>query len=240
MKYVLDVHTHTLASGHAYSTIREMARSAKEKGLELLGITEHSFAMPDTCGEFYFRNLKMVERQMEGVELMLGVELNILDFDGAVDMKPDILEKLDIAIASLHIPCIKSGTREENTRAYLNVMKNPYVDIIGHPDDARYPVDYKALVYGAKEHGKLLEVNNNSLDPRCTRQGGKENYVEMLEYCRELEVPIVVNSDSHVDQLVGNHAAAYQMLEEIEFPEQLVVNQSVLELKKHLRKYRFL
>ena len=60
MKYVLDVHTHTLASGHAYNTIREMAMAASEKGLELLGITEHGIAMPGTCNAFYFDNTKML------------------------------------------------------------------------------------------------------------------------------------------------------------------------------------
>ena len=59
MKYVLDVHTHTIASGHAYNTIKEMAQSASEKGLELLGITEHAMKMPGTCHSFYFANLKM-------------------------------------------------------------------------------------------------------------------------------------------------------------------------------------
>lgn len=233
MKHVLDVHTHTLVSGHAYSTMREMARAASNKGLELLGITEHAPAMPGTCHELYFRNLKMVERHMEGIDLMLGVELNILDFEGTVDMKEDLMSKMDIVIASMHVPCIKSGTMEENTRAYLNVMKNPYVDIIGHPEDARYPVDFKELVYAAKEHGKLLEVNNNSLDARCTRQGGRENYLKMLELCREYDQPIIVNSDAHVDQLVGRHEAAYAILDEIGFPEELVVNRSVAELKKY-------
>ncbi len=238
MKHVLDVHTHTIVSGHAYSSMREMAKAAKERGLKLLGITEHGCKMPGTCHELYFRNLKMVMRHMEGVELMLGVELNILDFDGTVDMKPELLEKMDIAIASLHVPCIKSGTMEENTRAYLHVLKNPYVDIIGHPEDARYPVDFEALVYTAKEEGKLLEVNNNSLDPRCTRQGGRENYLKMLEFCKIYEQPIVVNSDAHVDQLVGKHEDAYGILDEISFPEELVVNRSVLELKKFLRNYK--
>ena len=79
MKYVLDAHTHTIASGHAYSTIREMAKSASEKGLELLGITEHSMKMPGTCQLFYFENLKMVDREMYGVELYMGTELNIMD-----------------------------------------------------------------------------------------------------------------------------------------------------------------
>lgn len=238
MKYVLDVHTHTIASGHAYSTIREMAHMAKKKGLELLGITEHAPDMPGTCCHFYFQNLKMVPRQLEGIELMLGAELNILDFDGHVDLPESTLDMLDVVTASAHIPCMKPGTAEENTRGYLNVMKNPYVDIIGHPDDARYPIDYKELVYGAKVYGKLLEVNNNSLDPRCNRQGAHENYREMLRFCKELEVPVVVNSDAHMDYLVGNHEYAYDFLKEMDFPEELVVNRSVEELKKWLRRYR--
>ena len=48
-------------------------------------------------------------------------------------------------------------------------MKNPYVNIIGHPDDGRYDIDYEALVQGAKEYGKVLELNNHSMDPDCTR-----------------------------------------------------------------------
>lgn len=238
MKYVLDVHTHTIASGHAYSTIREMARSAKEKGLELLGITEHAPKMPGTCGNLYFQNLKMVDRHLEGIELLMGVELNILDIDGNVDLPDSILEKMDVVIASTHIPTMNPGTKEENTRGYLKVMQNPYVDIIGHPDDNRFPIDYKELVYGAKEYGKLLEVNNNSLDPRCTRLGAKDNYMEMLAFCKELGVSVVVNSDAHMDYLVGNHGFAYELLKEVDFPEQLVVNQSADMLKKWLRKYK--
>ena len=72
MNYVLDVHTHTIASGHAYNTMREMAKAAADKGLELLGITEHAMAMPGTCHEYYLQNLKMVEREMYGTELLLG------------------------------------------------------------------------------------------------------------------------------------------------------------------------
>ena len=238
MKYVLDVHTHTIASGHAYSTMREMARAAKEKGLELLGITEHGTTMPGTCFDYYFKNLKMVDRHMEGIELLLVVELNIIDLDGNVDMEEETLSEMDVAIASMHIPCLKSGTKEENTRAYQKVMRNPSVDIIGHPDDARFPVDFKQLVESAKEYGKLLEVNNNSLDPRCNRENGRENYIIMLNYCKEYRVPIVVNSDSHVDQLVGRHEEAYDLLEEIDFPKELVVNRSAEELKKHLHRFK--
>ena len=70
MKIELDMHTHTLASGHAYSTIQEMARAGAEKGLKLLCITEHTPGIPGTCDPIYFRNLHVVPRQMYGIELM--------------------------------------------------------------------------------------------------------------------------------------------------------------------------
>lgn len=82
MEYVLDSHTHTLASGHAYGTIREMAHAAFKKNLQLLAITEHSMNMPGTCSEFYFRNYKVLDRTDYEVPMLFGVELNILDPDG--------------------------------------------------------------------------------------------------------------------------------------------------------------
>lgn len=238
MEYVLDMHTHTVASGHAYSTMREMARAAGERGLELLGITDHAMAMPWTCGDFYFQNLRMVERHMEGIDLLLGTEANIVDSQGSLDMAEKLLAQMDVVIASMHVPCLKPGTMEENTAAYLKVMENPYVNIIGHPDDARFPVDFETLVKGAKRHKKLLEVNNNSLDSRCTRKNGWENCKIMLTYCMEYEAPVIVNSDAHVDQLVGRHKEAYSLMEEMHFPEDLVVNTSVEKLKKYLRRFQ--
>lgn len=239
MKYVLDAHTHTLASGHAYSTIREMAYAAAQKGLGLLGITEHAPDMPGTCHAFYFENLKVVERSMCGIELLLGVELNILDFNGRVDLEFNTLKKMDIAIASLHTPCISAGTKEENTAAYINAMKNPYVNIIGHPDDSRFPVNYKDLVLSAKEKGILLELNNSSLKSNGARVNPLENDIEMLELCKKYGVPIVINSDSHIDTEVGNHDQAQKLLEQVDFPEELVINRSVDEFKKYVNRYKY-
>ena len=142
MDYLLDVHTHTIASGHAYNSMMEMAKAGFEKGLKLLGITEHAPMMPGSCNSIYFHNLKVVPRTLCGIEVMLGAELNILDYDGHVDLDDHTLRKLDIRIASLHSVCILPGTKEENTRAVLGAIKNPMVDIIGHPDDGIYPLDY--------------------------------------------------------------------------------------------------
>lgn len=234
MRDVIDLHTHTIASGHAYNTINEMIQAAAGRKLEILGITEHAPALPGTCTAMYFMNLRTLPREKLGVSVWYGVELNIMDFDGSVDLPDDTLEEMDVVIASMHSPCLRSGTIEENTRAYLNVMKHPNINIIGHPDDGRFPVDYKALAEGAREYGVLLEMNNSSLSPCSFRENAAENYRKMLEYCKEFNTPIVVDSDAHVDLDVGNHQLAMQILEEMDFPENLVANTQPEMLKKYI------
>ena len=76
-KILIDAHTHTVASGHAYSSLQEMAKAAADKGLQVLGITEHGPSVPGTCPLVYFRNMFVVPRQMYGVRLLMGCEVNI-------------------------------------------------------------------------------------------------------------------------------------------------------------------
>lgn len=234
MEYLLDMHTHTIASGHAYSTIKEMAQAASEKGLKLLGITEHSMTMPGTCHAFYFQNMEVIPRKRCGIEMMFGSELNIIDYNGKVDMEERILKMLDYAVASFHTPCISPGSIAENTMAARKVMENPYVIILGHPDDGRFPLDYEEIVKGSKETGTILELNNSSLHPESFRQNAFENDRILLKLCMKYQLPIVVDSDAHVDIEVGNHAYAQKIMEEVGFPEELVLNNRPEEMKKRI------
>lgn len=223
---LLDLHTHTTASGHAYNSLYEMARSASDKGLALFGCSDHAPAMPGSCHSFHFINFKVLPRTLYGVKLMMGAELNIMDYNGTVDLDPDVLESLDYAIASLHLPCIHSGTAAQNTNAYLGALKNPRIRIIGHPDDSRFPVDYDTLTAAAGEHHKLLEMNNSSLNPLSFRVGARDNYIKMLELCKHYHTGIIINSDAHCEADVGSHTYAHALLKELDFPEELVVNTS--------------
>lgn len=224
MKDKMDLHTHTIASGHAYNTRNEMIEAAYGKGLELLAITEHAPAMPGSCQQMYFSNFRVLPRKYENMTVLYGTELNILDYEGHVDLSDEMLKEMDVVLASIHPPCYVSGTARENTAAYLGAMKNPYVNIIAHPDDSRFPVDYEVLVKAAKEYHVLIEVNNTSLSPLSYRLNGRENYQQLLELCAKYQVPIIVDSDAHVDALVGAHEFALEMLEETGFPEELVMN----------------
>ncbi|MCI5647942.1 MAG: phosphatase [Fusicatenibacter sp.] len=226
---LLDAHTHTVASGHAYNTMNEMLLAAKEKGLKLLAITDHGNGMEGTTPRYYFENSAMIDREAlgrrYGVKLLFGVELNLMDVDGSVDMSQKVLEKMDLAIVSIHPPCFPKGaSMEQVMNAYVNAMKNPLINFVGHPDDGRFPVDYKALVQAAKKYHVALEINNHSLDGKGNRTNARQNDMEMLRYCMEYEVPVILNSDAHVDTEVGNHKEAWELIHEIGFPEKLILN----------------
>lgn len=232
-EYTVDTHTHTIASGHAYNTILEMAKAAADKGIKILGITDHSKAMPEASGDFYFMNLKSMDREAYGVELLLGVELNIIDYNGKVDLPLRYIKEMDIVIASLHTPCIKPGTKEENTNALIKCCENPSIDIIGHPDDGNYDIDMEQLVLAAKRTGTLLELNNNSI---VFRMNARENDKKMLILCKEHNVPIVIGSDAHAVGKVGEKSNALELVEEVDFPEELIMNYYPDKLKEYLSK----
>lgn len=236
MKDVLDMHTHTLVSGHAYNTIREMTKAAKEKGLELLGITDHAPKMPGSCHAFYFSNLKALDRSDYDLPVLFGAELNIMNKAGDVDLPESILAEMDYCVASLHPPCIDFMSEADNTSAVLGAIANPYVKILGHPDDGRYPLNYEELAAAAREHDVLLEINNASLSPTGFRVNAKENYFRMLEYCKKYGTRVIMSSDAHTDTLVGAHKYAAAILKEANFPEELVVNSSVDVFRSILRK----
>ena len=237
MKIIADTHAHTLVSGHAYSTIREMAQFGAENGIEYLALTEHGPEMRGSCRDIYFMNFKVIPREMYGIHLLMGVELNILNAQGEVDLPEEILKKLDIVVASIHIPCFHDEFTMENvTNAYINAMKNPYINIIGHPDDGRMPIDYEALVKAAKETNTVLEVNNSSLHPLSFRPNAKENYKKMLKLCEEYQVPITTGTDAHMDVEAGRFEFTYELLEECGFPEELVLSTDYKKLEPYINK----
>lgn len=229
--YVLDLHTHTYASGHAYNTMNEMALAAKEKGLQLLGITDHAPSMPGTMGLLYFLNLKVARREKYGLPLLLGTEVNVVDYDGKLDLPDRILAEMDVVIASLHVRCIEPGSMEENTRAYLGAIRNPHVHIIGHPDDTRYAFDQEIMVQEAKKYGKLIELNNSSLAPTSFRKNAREADRQILKLCKKYEVPVIVGSDAHTEEDILNFVYADELLLEVDFPVELIANTSVEKLK---------
>lgn len=223
MKIVADTHVHSCASSHAYSTVLENLQAAKAAGLAYLAVTEHGPQMPDAPHLWHVTNLHELPDSWEGVQLLRGVEANILDEEGALDIPENLLASLDWVIASMHLSCFAPGEEERHTRAWLQVADNPHVDVIGHCGDQRYRFDYERVIPVFGQKGKIVEINNNSF---YVRPGSRENCVRIARLCMEHRVPVVVSSDSHFCAKVGRFETALAMLEEIGFPQELVLNAS--------------
>lgn len=224
MNPLLDLHTHTVASGHAYSTIQEMARSAADIGLQYLGITEHAPSLPGAPLSIYFRNLHVVPRTIDGVRLLMGVELNILDTTGRIDLDDNDLAQLDLRIAGIHSLCWEGGTREENTEAMVTAIRNPWVNIISHPGDGTAELDFKPIVLAARDNHTLLEINSSSLNPSRHKLTAHDNFCTILRLCRQYDVPVILGSDAHISYSIADYRFALPLLVETDFPQELVVN----------------
>lgn len=237
LKYKIDMHTHTISSGHAYSTITENAHYAASIGIEYLGMTDHAPNMPGSCGALHFLNLKVVPEYIEGVRIFRGIEFNIMDYQGKLDksIRKKIIKSFDISIASLHLPCITPGTEEENTDALVNTMNNPFVNIIGHPGDPRYPINIKKVVSVARDTQTLLELNNSSFNPENGRSGGENIAIELLRECRKQNLPVILGSDAHYHTYIGDFNRCEKILEEADMPKELIINYSTVDFDNFIR-----
>ena len=222
---LLDIHTHSLASGHgSRSSITDMARAAEAASLEILGISDHGPATPNAGSCSYFRNLRLADRRLFGVRLLYGVELNVLNENGDVDLNDELIETLDYALVSMHPDTFRSGTAASNTQAFINAMRHPKVRFLGHPDDSRFPVDYERLLSVAKERHVFPELNNASLMPQAYRRDGLRNSATILTICRKINLPILLSSDSHGTSHIGDMRYILPLLEQCDFPPELIIN----------------
>ncbi|MGI6006112.1 MAG: phosphatase [Ruminococcus sp.] len=231
---VADIHMHTLVSGHAYGTIREMVQAAREKNLKMIGISEHGPGTPGTTDPFYFVNLQVIPRQIDGVEVIHGCEINVLN-GGRLSLDQKYIDHLDYAIVGIHKECYEDEGKEKNTRNIIECMKNEKVHFVSHPDDDHHPLDYEMLVKAAKQYKVALEVNNSSLVKKNRRLNCYENYRTMLSLCQKYRTAVIVSSDAHDPSWVGEFTLACQLLEQVGFDEDLVLNNGVEKIKKFIR-----
>ena len=234
MKIVADLHTHTIASGHAYGTVREMAIAASERKLSALGITDHAPGIPGTAAPLYFYNLSAVPRELYGVKILFGSEVNVMN-DGSLSLPQKYIDRLDYAIAGIHVQCYENQDVEGNTDNLISCMKNDKVYFVSHPDDDHTPLNYERLVKAAKDYHVALEVNNSSFMKPDKRLNCRENYVKMLALCMEYQVPVIISSDAHDPSRVGNFDLAVEWIERCNFDTNLVLNTDVEKVEEFIR-----
>ena len=225
MRILADLHTHTIASGHAYSTVNELALAAAEKGLLGLAFTDHGPALPGGPHRYHFCAMRFIPRTIAGVRIFRGVEANILNQQGEIDLDQVALRDLDFVMAGLHEGVGFCGRGiDMNTQAVLAAMENPRINCISHPGNPVFPLHYEEIVQGAIRTGTALEINNSSLG--VSRKGSSGNCREIARLCAAMGAQLLIGSDAHIAQGVGIFDDAVRLLAEEGVAEEQVLNAS--------------
>ncbi|MDR2841960.1 MAG: phosphatase [Spirochaetaceae bacterium] len=224
MKIAIDTHTHSTASIHAFSTIDELARGAKKSKLKGFVLTEHGPALQGMPHPFYFGNLKVLPAKLHNVLLFKGVELNIMDDAGNVDLAPKYLRQLDFVMAGFHDACFSPNTIDVNTKAMIAALENPLIDGISHPGNGVFPIYIGEVIAAACKNQKVLEINNSSFK---VRRGSNENCRKIACACKEQGALISIGSDAHYWTDVGNFSVAISVVEEAGIEPKNIINSSL-------------
>lgn len=232
LEILVDTHTHTNCSDHAFGTLCENIHYGKQNGIQMICMTNHAPAIPDSAHIWHFVTMHELPDVIEGIRVLRGCEANIIDSMGSLDLGEEYLAAMQVVVASIHRPCFDTGGRTDFTETWLGVIKNPYVNILGHSGNPLFPYDKDTVIRAAKENNKCIEINNHSYS---VREGSRENCREIALKCKEIGCPIVVGSDAHTPFDVGKFDKAAQMLEEIDFPEELIMNANPEKFLNYLR-----
>jgi len=180
-------------------TMLEMAKAARERGMKIIAFTDHSVSLGVTGGLSMERHAEQ-QKEIEAAQRELGDSIRILHAseveikaDGTLDYPDEFLATLELVLASLHTSLRQP--REKVTERVLNAIRNPHVDIIGHPTGRLIPdregadLDMDAVLKAAAESGVALEINAHparlDLDDIYARRA------------KEMGIPISINTDAH-------------------------------------------
>jgi putative hydrolase len=214
-----DLHVHSIFSLCGIHTVLELLERAKELGMKGFAVTDHGSVLGGRLNNPFFERFKS---PCPDVKILKGVECNILDNTGKIDAPRSFMEFIDVVLLGLHPNTALKQTEKAYTDMLVAAMrKNPCIDIITHPNDPHYPVDFKRLAVEVKIHGIAIELNNSKILYARTEV---QTAVDLIETCRDVGCFMAVNSDTHAIHELGDDASVRPLLKAANFPEELIVN----------------
>lgn len=225
MRIQVDTHTHTYASGHAYSTISENAFSASTLGLPMFCTTDHASSMPGAPHYWFFSNQRVLPRFLHGVAILRGCEVNICNLEGDIDIPLSVDQNLDWIIASFHEPVFPPKNKLVHTQALIKIISSGRVDALGHLGNPNFDFDFKEVIQEAVKHNVAIEINNTSLKG-TSRVGSIDRCYEIAKVAKELGAYITTGSDAHFCQDIGKFEKVEQLIDALDFPFDKIITHS--------------
>ena len=233
MHIEIDSHTHTIASGHAYSTLAENAAAAAARGIKLIALTDHGPAMPGSPHIWFLRNMRVIPRVLNGVGILRGVEANIINFEGEIDIDDSLHEQLDIVLASLHEPILEPASKTRHTDTVIKAMASGRIDVFAHGGNPSFPIEVDEVARAAAAYQVLIEINNSSFT--TSRPGSAGNCATLAEAVARHNGRLTFGSDAHIACDVGRFDECIALIEKICLPTDLIISSSCTEFLSFLR-----
>lgn len=234
MNIEVDSHTHTVASGHAYSTLAENVGAAAARNIKLLAITDHGPAMPDSPHHWFFKNMRIIPRVIDGVGILRGVEANIVDYNGEIDIEAHLLDHMDIVLASLHEPVISPATKSKNTDGVVKAIASDKVNVFAHGGNPAFPIDFDEVAKAAAYYKVLIEINNSSFT--TSRPGSEMNCRKLAEAVVSHGGYLTFGSDAHIASRVGAFDECLTLVKNAGVPKKNIINYSGSKFLKYIQK----
>ena len=232
MHIEVDSHTHTIASGHAYSTLAENVAAAADRGIKLLAITDHGPALPGAAHILYFMNMRVIPRIIDGVGVLRGAEANIMNSHGELDIDADILQRLDIVLGGFHVQTFTPQNKTIHTDAVIKAMESGKIDVFVHGGNPVFPIDADEIAKAAAEYRVLIEINNSSFT--SSRIGSESNCRALAEAVATHGGQLTFGTDAHIASRVGIFDQCVSLTQNIDFPKEQIISRNGLDFLNFL------
>ena len=241
MIFTADYHTHTVFS-HGKGDVIDNAISAKEKGLKIVGITDHGFNHPAfglTARKLVPLRQRINEAKSKtGIDVLMGIESNLVGTDGTVDLKPKFYDDFDLFLVGYHkfvmykfgsyfslsIPNLFYNFTTKNhapkrvvkdtTKAFVNAIKKHPIDVITHLNYCCF-LDTLEVAKCASDYGTYIELSSKK--SHLTDE-------EINDILVKTDAKFVVNSDAHSPCRVGDFAFAKSIIDRLSINGERIAN----------------
>ncbi|MBN2369437.1 MAG: PHP domain-containing protein [Vicinamibacteria bacterium] len=229
----VDLHSHSLASRCGVHTVVEMLTRARDLGMTALAITDHGPALGGRLNSVFFERLL---DPVPGVRLLKGMECNLDESPGAIDLPLDYLRYCDVVLVGLHANTPKGRSAADYTDLLVSALEaNPFLDVVTHANSREYPLDYRRLARASRDLGRAVELNNSKVALGRVAPAVTES---LIAACIREACPVVVASDAHTLDEVGRDEAIRSVMSSMHFPEELIINRTAEEALAFIERRR--
>jgi putative hydrolase len=228
----IDLHIHTVVSGHAYIHLNELINYARENKISIIGINDHGVKISGNHKKNHF-GMGFRCPKFNDLQILWGCEANIIDSSGNIDLEEPYLSKLDYLSVGIHPPWPEV---DNQLSAIINCFKLHKPLFMTHPYINLNIADTSKLYQIACDYDVILELNISVLTHPKLKEETLVNIKKMIEIIKKNNKKLLINSDAHFLHEVGDDSILEKYKKQLGLTPEIIINNYPEELLKRLKK----